>query len=210
MFLPSILEGLVAAYGPPRGRGRGAGAGVGGLAAVFACAAGLAGAAGGGAGSALPRPGELRAACLNVTSDGAQLATLVEEFFGGQPEGERLQQRFLAFLERKAALHLTLFEHVLDWVLGAYKFLLPFVLVRLLGVGRGKFPAAAAGAGAGAGAGVAGSLPLSSLSAGGSSSGSPTSVLEQDQGRGGSFGQLALTRRKSERGGGAAASGLWA
>ena len=193
---------------------------MGGLAAAFACAAGLAGAAGGSPppaaggppGSALPRPGELRAACLNVTSDGAQLAALVEEFFGGQPEGERLQQRFLAFLERKAALHLTLFEHVLDWVLGAYKFLLPFVLVRLLGVGRGNVPAAgdATVAGAGAGAGVAGSLPLSSLSAGGSSSGSPTSVLEQDRGRGGSFGQLALTRRKSERGGGAAASGLWA
>jgi len=115
-----------------------------------------------------------------VTGDGAQLAALVEEFFRGESEGEALQGRFLSFLERKARLHLTLFERVLDYVLGAYKFLLPFLLLRALGGGGGAERRAPPPEPA--------AEPAGPPASGGSSrAGSPTSVLglEAPDGEGG-------------------------
>ena len=130
-----------------------------------------------------------------MTGDGAQLATLVEEFFRGESEGEALQGRFLGFLERKASLHLTLFEQVLDYVLGAYKFLLPFLLLRALGGGgvaeRQAPPLEVVGAAEAPGSGD------------NSRAGSPTSVLGLPQDGGGGKGlalgcpRPALERRQS-------------
>lgn len=83
-------------------------------------------------------PDSLDALLRNVTSDPAQFVGLLEEFFATQSDGEAVEGRFKEYLAWKAANNsMAGVERFLDWILYAYKFVLPIVIVKLLGGGEG-------------------------------------------------------------------------